>query len=158
MKLQRNYDFGVSLPSEDEPYMCESHLSYFKAVLEQWREQAQRNLDEDEKRLSEEQENCNTDECDMAFQLTQSDTTLKIIDRHCQLLRDIESSLEDIAKGVYGKCKKTGKKIGIKRLLANPTAKFAIDVQQEADREMQAQAAALQQEGDHLEDEEEFSV
>jgi len=43
-------------------------------------------------------------------------------------LVEIDAALARIQSGVYGICEKTGKKIPIERLLANPTARFIVNV------------------------------
>lgn len=43
-------------------------------------------------------------------------------------LIEIDAALTRIQSGVYGICEKTGKQIPIDRLLANPTARFVVNV------------------------------
>ena len=46
-------------------------------------------------------------------------------------LREIEAALERIEDGSYGICEVTGKKIGMERLKAIPTARLSIEAQEE---------------------------
>ena len=51
-------------------------------------------------------------------------------------LRDIEDSLERIAKGVYGTCKYCGQEIDQKRLSARPSSSSCIECKKNFTREM----------------------
>ena len=47
-------------------------------------------------------------------------------------LKDVESALEKIEKGAYGKCEKCGKQIEEERLLAYPEARLCIECNKHA--------------------------
>ena len=49
-----------------------------------------------------------------------------ICDRESNLINRIEQALKDIEEGVYGICNHCGENITIKRLKANPVARFCI--------------------------------
>ena len=51
-------------------------------------------------------------------------------DRERKLMKKIEQSLMRIETGEYGYCDETGDAIGLKRLLARPTANRSIEAQQ----------------------------
>ncbi len=49
-----------------------------------------------------------------------------LIEKDRRHLKEIEESLYDIERGLYGKCHKCGKDIEIERMKAKPTAKYCI--------------------------------
>ncbi len=135
MKAKRNEIVKNYTPSHDEQYMNKKQLEYFKEVLETWRLQTQHNLSEVEKRLSELNASDERDEMDRAFIETEVAITINKISALQNLLNEIDISLTDIQKGTYGYCKKSGKEIGIKRLMAKPTSRFAIKAQEDTEKQ-----------------------
>lgn len=55
---------------------------------------------------------------------------LRTRDRERKLLTKIQAALKQIDDGVYGYCLDTGEPIGLKRLLARPTATLSIEAQE----------------------------
>ncbi len=55
---------------------------------------------------------------------------LRTRDREHKLLRKIEQSIASIDEGTYGWCEETGEPIGIKRLIARPTATLSLEAQE----------------------------
>lgn len=51
-------------------------------------------------------------------------------------LSDIEHALDRVASGTYGRCEACGTEIDPERLAARPAARFCLDDQKEAEREM----------------------
>jgi RNA polymerase-binding transcription factor DksA len=51
-------------------------------------------------------------------------------------LSDIEHALDRVAKGTYGRCEACGREIDPERLAARPAARFCLDDQKEAEREV----------------------
>lgn len=70
-----------------------------------------------------------TDMYDREFNLSLASTEREIVQR-------IDEALDRIAKGTYGFCLKSGKKIGEQRLKALPYAEYCLEVQEEMDRKM----------------------
>lgn len=122
-------------PSVNEPYMNAKQISYFKESLEVWRLQTHHNLSEVEKRLAELNASDEHDDMDRAFIETEVAITINKISGLQNLLHEIDIALLDIESGTYGYCKKTGKEIGLKRLLARPTSRFAIKAQEDKEKE-----------------------
>jgi DnaK suppressor protein len=135
MKAKKTEILIDYLPSTDEKYMNKQQLNYFKDVLETWRFQTQANLSDVEKRLAELNASDEHDEMDRAFIETEVSITINKISALQNLLNDIDVSLNDIEFGNYGYCRKNGKEIGIKRLLAKPTSRFAIKAQEDTEKE-----------------------
>lgn len=122
-------------PSINEEYMNAKQIAYFKGVLEVWRLQAHHNLSEVEKRLAELNASEEHDDMDRAFIETEVAITINKISSLQNLLNEIDISLHDIDAGTYGYCKKSGKEIGLKRLLAKPTSRFGVKAQETEEKE-----------------------
>lgn len=55
---------------------------------------------------------------------------LRIRDRERKMLPRVEAALKRIGDGQYGYCEETGEPIGLRRLLARPTASYSIEAQE----------------------------
>lgn len=69
-----------------------------------------------------------SDESDRASWDEQFSILLRILDREQKLLPKIQQSLESMRTGDYGYCLESGEPIGIRRLLARPTAEYCAEV------------------------------
>ena len=74
------------------------------------------------------------DPADRASQEEEYALELRTRDRERKLLEKIQESLRDIEDGDYGFCKDTGEPIGLKRLLARPTATLSVEAQERRER------------------------
>lgn len=74
------------------------------------------------------------DPADRASQEEEYALELRTRDRERKLLAKIQESLRDIEDGDYGFCKDTGEPIGLKRLLARPTATLSVEAQERRER------------------------
>lgn len=63
---------------------------------------------------------------DMATIESERTYTLRMRGRENQLIKKIKKSLEDIANGSYGICRRCGKEISVARLRARPVANYCI--------------------------------
>lgn len=63
---------------------------------------------------------------------------LRIRDRERKLLPQVEAALKRIEEGEYGYCKETGDPIGLRRLLARPTASLSIEAQERREARQRA--------------------
>ena len=59
---------------------------------------------------------------------------LRARDRERKLLAKIQAALREIDEGEYGFCHDTGEPIGLKRLLARPTATLSVEAQERRER------------------------
>ncbi|MGE8357992.1 MAG: RNA polymerase-binding protein DksA, partial [Microvirgula sp.] len=59
---------------------------------------------------------------------------LRTRDRERKLLQKIQSTLKQLEDGSYGFCEDTGEPIGLKRLLARPTATLSVEAQERRER------------------------
>lgn len=115
-------------PSEDEEYMNEMQLQYFKEKLQKWREDLLIESRETLTHLKEENWN-EPDLNDRASVETETTIELRTRDRYRKLIDKIEGTIDRINQGDYGFCEETGEPIGIKRLEARPVATLCIDAQ-----------------------------
>jgi len=67
------------------------------------------------------------DTLDLAADAEMMQINLRTTERKKKLLHKVEESLINIDNGTYGFCVETGYRIGVKRLLARPTATLSID-------------------------------
>lgn len=137
MKLQtqsQNQNNESYDPLKDEPYMNSRHLSYFKDMLNDWKIKHKTKMGEIQNQLDElnsggfsgDELDRFSIESDMSFLLSQMQQSAKMV-------QEIESSLNDIENGKYGFCHKTGAKIGLKRLIFQPTSKYSVKSQKQFD-------------------------
>ncbi len=120
-------------PTEDEPYMNDRQLEYFRKKLMGWREEILRGSNETLKQLKEE-DNRLADMSDWASFETERSFQLRARDRERKLLSKIASALERIEDGSYGYCEETQEPIGLQRLEARPIATLSIEAQERHER------------------------
>ena len=104
-------------PAEDEPFMNERQLEYFRRKLISWREElleGTRNIPDAADRASE--------ETDRALEL-------RTRDRQRKLVSKIDAALRRIGEGEFGYCEVTGDQISLKRLDARPIATMSLEAQ-----------------------------
>ena len=120
-------------PSEDEPFMNERQLDYFKQKLQAWKDDILRESRETLVHLQSETEN-HPDLADRATSETDRSLELRTRDRQRKLISKIDEALRRIADGSYGYCEDTGEPIGIARLDARPTATLSLEAQERHER------------------------
>jgi len=120
-------------PAEDEPYMNDRQLEYFRNKLMSWREEILRGSNETLKQLKEE-DNRLADMSDWASFETERSFQLRARDRERKLLSKISAAMERIEDGSYGYCEETQEPIGLQRLEARPIATLSIEAQERHER------------------------
>jgi DnaK suppressor protein len=108
-------------------YMNGQQLAFFKERLLEMRRELLENAGSTSEHLRE-----HTAEPDPADQATieeENALELRARDRERKLLKKIDEALRRIDDESYGYCEETGDPIGIRRLLARPTATLTIDAQ-----------------------------
>ena len=120
-------------PTEDEPFMNERQLEYFKKKLLNWKEEILRESRETLTHLQAETEN-HPDIADRASSETDRSLELRTRDRQRKLISKIEDALRRIEDGSYGYCEETGEPIGIARLDARPIATMSLEAQERHER------------------------
>ena len=120
-------------PSEDEEFMNERQLEYFKKKLLNWKEDILRESRETVTHLQSETEN-HPDIADRASSETDRALELRTRDRQRKLISKIEDALRRIEDGSYGFCEETGEPIGVARLDARPIATMSLEAQERHER------------------------
>lgn len=116
------------LKMSDDDYMNPIQLAFFKNRLQQMEQELLHNADKTTENLRE-----NTivaDALDRATIEEEHALELRTRDRERKLLKKVKQSLASIESGEYGWCVETGEPIGIKRLLARPTATLSLEAQE----------------------------
>ncbi|BBC71617.1 RNA polymerase-binding protein DksA [Altererythrobacter sp. B11] len=126
--LDRDYT-----PSDDEEYMSEKQLNYFRVLLLEWKKSI---LSASEGTLQSLQDGPirEPDLNDRASSETDWGIELRTRDRQRKLIAKIDAALRRIEDGEYGWCEATGEPIGIKRLIARPIATMTVEAQQAHER------------------------
>jgi DnaK suppressor protein len=120
-------------PSEDEAFMNERQLEYFRQKLLNWKEDILRESRETLSHLQTETEN-HPDIADRASSETDRALELRTRDRQRKLIAKIDEALNRIEEGVYGYCEETGEPIGLARLDARPIATLSLEAQERHER------------------------
>lgn len=120
-------------PSDDEPFMNERQLEYFRRQLTDWKKEL---LSESRDTIvcMQEEARRNPDSADRASQETARALLLRTRDRQRKLVRKINSALIRIDEGEFGYCEATGRPISLKRLIARPVATLCLEAQERHER------------------------
>ncbi|MBK5932781.1 TraR/DksA family transcriptional regulator [Rhodovulum imhoffii] len=120
-------------PAEDEPFMNERQLEYFRRKLNAQKTDI---LDESKSTLEGLQDGTRNipDIADRASEETDRALELRIRDRQRKLISKIDAALLRIETGEYGYCKDTGEPISLKRLDARPTTTLSLEAQERHER------------------------
>lgn len=120
-------------PAEDEPFMNERQLEYFRRKLITWKNEL---LDETRDTIEGLQESTRNipDVADRASEETDRAIELRTRDRQRKLVAKINSALRRIDEGEYGYCEVTGEPISLKRLDARPIATMSLEAQERHER------------------------
>lgn len=121
------------VPGEDEPYMNENQLLFFRKRLKNWREEL---ISSSKVFLESLKEMSLRKPDDVEASATQADMVLDFQARQRQrhLIEQIDYALSRIEDGEYGYCEMTGEEIGLKRLMARPVATLCVEVQERHER------------------------
>ena len=120
-------------PSDDEEFMNERQLEYFRRKLLQWKEDILRESRETVSHLQKETEN-HPDLADRASSETDRSLELRTRDRQRKLISKIDEALRRIEEGNYGYCEETGEPISLARLEARPIATLSLEAQERHER------------------------
>lgn len=120
-------------PAEDEPFMNERQLEYFRRKLLAWREDLLADSRDTVEGLQENTRNI-PDVADRASEETDRALELRTRDRQRKLVSKIDSALRRIDEGEYGYCEVTGEPISLKRLDARPIATMSLEAQERHER------------------------
>lgn len=119
------YKFEPYQAANNEDYMNEKQLKHFRNILETWKKELMKEVDNTISEMKE--ASVLADPNDRATQEEAFNLELRTRDRERKLIRKIEEALQLIDAKEYGYCESCGVEIGIRRLEARPTAFLCID-------------------------------
>ena len=120
-------------PSEEEPFMSENQVEYFRNKLLDWKKSILSESKDTIKGMKEETRNI-PDVADRASEETDRALELRTRDRQRKLISKIDSALRRIDDGTYGFCEESGEPISLKRLDARPIATLSVEAQERHER------------------------
>ncbi len=120
-------------PAEDEPFMNERQLEYFRRKLLAWKSELLEQSAETLEGLQDSARNV-PDLADRASEETDRALELRTRDRQRKLVAKIDAALRRIDNGEYGYCEMTGEPISLKRLDARPIATMTLEAQEKHER------------------------
>lgn len=121
------------LAMPDSDYMNAAQLDFFRSMLQRMRDEL---LENGQSTIAHLQETAATpDEADRATQEEEHVLEQRIRDRERKQIHKIDGALDRIANGTYGYCEVSGEPIGLRRLMARPTATLSIEEQERHERE-----------------------
>ena len=120
-------------PAEDEPFMNDRQLEYFRRKLLDWRADI---LDDSRDTVASMKDQTRNipDVADRASEETDRALELRTRDRERKLVAKIDAALRRIDEGEYGYCSITGEPISLKRLDARPIATMSLEAQERHER------------------------
>jgi len=122
------------LQMSEADYMNDTQLAFFKLRLIALETEMVENAKKTTQAFQEQETNYIADPSDRATIEEEYALELRTRDRERKLLQKIRSALELIESGEYGFCEDTGEPIGLKRLLARPTATLSIEAQERREK------------------------
>ncbi|MCX7888240.1 MAG: RNA polymerase-binding protein DksA [Rhodobacteraceae bacterium] len=120
-------------PAEDEPFMNDRQLEYFRRKLLAWKQDLIEQSADTIEGLSDSARNV-PDIADRASEETDRALELRTRDRQRKLIAKIDAALRRIENGEYGYCEMTGEPISLKRLDARPIATMTLEAQEKHER------------------------
>ena len=120
-------------PSEDEEFMNENQLAFFRRALKKWKQEI---IEESKETLAHLQDGPiqEADLNDRASSETDWGLELRTRDRQRKLTSNIDAALRRIDEGEYGYCQVTGEQISLDRLKARPIATMTVEAQEAHER------------------------
>jgi len=120
-------------PAEDEPFMNERQVEYFRRKLQNWKAEL---VDDSKHTIEGLQDGTRNipDITDRASEETDRALELRTRDRQRKLVTKIDAALRRIEAGDYGYCEVTGEPISLKRLDARPIATMSLEAQEKHER------------------------
>lgn len=120
-------------PAEDEPFMNERQLEWFRRELLRQKNDL---MNESKSTIAGLQDGTRNipDVADRASEETDRALELRIRDRQRKLVSKIDAALRRIDEGEFGYCQETGEPISLKRLVARPTTTLSLEAQERHER------------------------
>ncbi len=120
-------------PAEDEPFMNERQVEYFRRKLFNWKNDILADSRDTIEGLQDGTRNI-PDVADRASEETDRALELRTRDRARKLVAKIDAAIRRIDEGEYGYCEVTGEPISLKRLDARPIATMSLEAQERHER------------------------
>lgn len=120
-------------PAEDEPFMNERQVEYFRRKLLSWKSELLAGSRDTIEGLQDGTRNI-PDVTDRASEETDRALELRTRDRARKLVSKIDAALRRIEEGEFGYCSVTGEPISLKRLDARPIATMSLEAQERHER------------------------
>lgn len=120
-------------PAEDEPFMNDKQLEYFRRKLLNWKSELIEGSRDTIEGLQDGTRNI-PDVADRASEETDRALELRTRDRARKLVGKIDAALRRIDEGEFGYCSVTGDQISLKRLDARPIATMSLEAQEKHER------------------------
>jgi DnaK suppressor protein len=130
---QENFLPAGYTPAEDEPFMNERQVEYFRRKLLTWRAELLAGSRDTIEGLQDGTRNI-PDVADRASEETDRALELRTRDRQRKLVSKIDAALRRIEEGEFGYCSVTGEPISLKRLDARPIATMSLEAQERHER------------------------
>ena len=108
--------------------MNEAQLAFFRDRLTQMEVELRHNAGQTTENLRE--STVVPDPADRATIEEEHALELRTRDRERKLLKKVQAAIKRIDEGDYGYCEETGEPIGVRRLLARPTATLSLEAQE----------------------------
>lgn len=118
------------LAMSDDDYMNEAQIAFFKNRLIELENHILENAKQTTRSFQEEDTVYVADASDRATIEEEQALELRTRDRERKLLNKVRKLINTIEDGDYGYCEETGEEIGIRRLLARPTATLSLEAQE----------------------------
>lgn len=120
-------------PAEDEPFMNDRQVEYFRNKLTEWKNQI---LEQSKETILDMQADARNipDVADRASEETDRALELRTRDRQRKVVAKIDAALRRIDEGTYGYCEVTGEPISLRRLDARPIATLSLEAQEMHER------------------------
>tara|TARA_R110002095_G_scaffold198141_1_gene177551 strand:- start:134 stop:556 length:423 start_codon:yes stop_codon:yes gene_type:complete len=120
-------------PAEDEPFMNDKQLEYFRRKLLNWKSELLAGSRDTIEGLQDGTRNI-PDVADRASEETDRALELRTRDRARKLVSKIDAALRRVEEGKFGYCSVTGDPISLKRLDARPIATMSLEAQEKHER------------------------
>lgn len=120
-------------PAEDEPFMNDRQLEYFRRKLLAWKAELLADGRETIEGMQNGARNL-PDIADRASEESDRALELRTRDRQRKLVSKIDAALRRIENGSYGYCEDTGNPISLRRLDARPIATLSLEAQERHER------------------------
>lgn len=130
---QENFLPNDYRPAENEPFMNEQQLEYFRRKLIDWKEDIMKSSQDMLAELTSTSRSI-PDVADRASEETDRALELRTRDRQRKLVAKIDAALRRIESGDFGYCEVTGEPISLKRLDARPIATMTLQAQEAHER------------------------